>query len=173
MIADGAYVVARTPAAARIVSVAYDDGTTCAVRHTRQPAGGCPAMGFVEVRTKLPSRHAVAARVTARIARNAQGSFTLHVAFRARVAADVRHGAYWVMIRPPAGCSFGVQGHGVDRDVTAGTRVGAAIKLDRRTCRGAYEIDVEFRIPQRAALRGEGLRYPGTPVGSATAELIK
>jgi hypothetical protein len=167
------YLISQTPESRTLVSVTYADGSTCRVRHTISPYGGCPVKGFVPAAARAPSRRAVASRVTARIARNAQGSFTLHVAFRAGVAADVRHGAYWVTIRPPSGCSFGVQGHSIDRDVSAGTRVGAAIKIDRRSCRGFYDIEVEFRIPRRFSRFGQGLRYPGTPVGAASAELVK
>lgn len=167
------YLLSQTPESRTLVSVTYADGTTCRVRHTISPHGGCPAKGFAPVAARAPSRRAVAAPVTARIARNAQGSFTLHVAFRAGVAASVTRGAYWVTIRPPTGCSSGVQGHAIDRDVSAGTRVGAAIKLDRRSCRGFYAIDVEFRIPRRFSRLGQGLRYPGTPVGSTSAELVK
>jgi hypothetical protein len=167
------HLMSQTPESRTIVSVAYDDGTVCRVRHRLGPYGSCPAKGFAPVRARRPSRAAVAARVTARIARNAEGSFTLHVAFRARAAASTRLGGYNVTIRPPAGCAFGVQGHQIARDVTAGTRVGAAIKLDRRMCRGWYAIDVDYRVPRRFSLVGAGLAYPGTPVGSTSAELVK
>lgn len=167
------YLLAQTPQARGIETITYDDGTVCHVRHVAGSQGGCPAKGFVPLRVRQPSRAEVAAPVTARIARNAEGSFTLHIAFRARVAARQARAAYWVEIRPPAGCAFGVQGHAIERDVGAGRRVGAAIKLDRRTCAGSYEINVGYRIAQRRSVFGIGLHYPGTPVGSATAELVK
>jgi len=167
------YLIAPTPQARSIKTITYDDGTICAVKHQIGPIGGCPIKGEVPIRVRKPSRAQVAARVTARIARNAQGSFTLHVAFRGRVAASVARGSYWVTIRPPSGCIFGTQGHGIERDVTAGTRFGAAIKLDRRMCRGWYGIEVEFRIPRERSRFATGLRYPGTPVGATSAELVK
>jgi hypothetical protein len=168
------YLLSQTPESRTILSVAYDDGTVCRVRHQIGSAGGCPAKGFVALVVRQPTRAEVATPVRARIERNAEGSFTLHVAFRARVAARQARAAYWVEIRPPGGrCHWGIQGHAVDRDVAAGQRVGAAIKLDRRICRGTYRIELGYRIAQRRSVFGAGLHYPGTPVGTATARLVK
>jgi hypothetical protein len=172
---SGAYLIARTPAAMRIKTITYDDGTTCAVKPTMTRAGGCPAKGRVAMAVKLPSRAAVRTPMTARIERNDAGSFTLHVAFRARVAAEKARAAYVVMIRPErrAGCHQGPMSHTLERDVAAGQRVGAAMKMSRISCRGRYRIDLEYRVVRESPTIGTGLAYPGVLVGSARAELVK
>jgi hypothetical protein len=172
----GAWMIGRTPGADRIVSIAYDDGTTCPVRHPSR-FGGCPVKGYVPVKVRLPKRAEVATPVTARIERNDEGSFTLHVAFRARVAAEKRRAAYVVLIRAPRNgrCHRGLLSDELSRDVGAGQRVGAAIKLDRRSCAGRYRIELEYRVAKDSpsAVVGTGLAYPGTPVGAARATLVK
>jgi hypothetical protein len=174
MRAEDSYVISQTPSSRTLVTVAYDDGSVCRVRHVPGSAGGCPAKGFVALKVRRPTPAEVATPVTARIARNDEGSFTLHVAFRARVAAQKARASYWVEIHPPGGrCHAGTQGHAVERDVAAGQRVGAAIKLDRRMCRGTYRIALGYRVASRRAVFGTGLHYPGTPVGATTARLVK
>lgn len=174
---EGVFEVARTPTAARIVSVAYDDGTTCAVRHVPYArGGGCPAKGYVPVKVRRPTRAEVATPMTARIERNDEGSFTLHVAFRARVAAERAGAAYAVMIRPirSARCHRGsVVGHTLERDVAAGQRVGAAMKMDRTSCAGRYRIELSYRVANGGGIGGLGYAYPGVPVATARAELVK
>ncbi|HET6506695.1 MAG TPA: hypothetical protein VFG42_07890 [Baekduia sp.] len=175
MIARNAYIIGRTPGADRIVSVAYDDGTTCTVRHTMQPRGGCPAKGYAPVKVRVPTRAEVRTPMTARIERAPEGNFVLHVAFRARVAAEKSRATYTVMLRPTRGrhCHQGIIGHDLERDVAAGQRVGAAIKMSRISCRGRYRIDLVYRVVEDGSVFGTGFVYPGTPVASATARLVK
>lgn len=175
-IPDGAYELDRAPTARRIVAVSYDDGTTCVVAHgPDRRTGGCPLKGQVPVKVRLPRPSEVATPVSARIERNDEGSFTLHVAFRARVAAEKARAAYVVVIRPVRGprCRrTGIVSHTLERDVAAGQRVGAAMKMDRGSCSGRYRVDLDYRVAGTAPI-GMGYAYPGTPVGSAGAELVR
>ena len=63
--------------------------------------------------------------------------------------------------------------HTLERDVAAGQRVGAAMKMSRISCRGRYRIDLEYRVVRESPTIGTGLAYPGVLVGSARAELVK
>jgi hypothetical protein len=166
MIPRDAYRLDPAPAAATLVSVAYDDGTACTVR-----GATCAPKGYVPLKVRRPSRAEVATPVAARIERNAEGSFTLHVLFRARKTATQARAAYYVEVHPS--CQRAWTGHELERDVAAGQRVGAAIKIDRRSCAGRYRIDVEYRVPTPHPTFGTGLQWPGTRVGSATATLTK
>jgi hypothetical protein len=106
------------------------------------------------------------------VPRDARGRAVLHVAFRARVAAMGARAAYNVQVFPHGGggCQADITGHPLERDVAAGQHVGAAITLDGPSCAGGYRIELDYRIASRPPIWGEGLHYPGTPVGSASAQ---
>jgi hypothetical protein len=161
----------QTPSSRTILTVAYDDGTVCHVRHLPGSAGGCPAKGYVALRVRQPTRPEVATPVSARVTRDARGRAVLHVAFRARVATTGARAAYNVEVFPRGGggCQANISGHPLGRDVAAGQHVGVAIPLHGPPCARGYRIELDYRIASRRPIWGEGLHYPGTPVGSATA----
>jgi hypothetical protein len=170
MTSDDSYLLAQTPASQTSLTVTYDDGTVCHVRHQLGSAGGCPAKGYVPLRVRRPTPAEVATTVSARITRDARGRGVLHVAFRARVAAHGARAAYVVEVHPQGGgCRTGVTGHPLERDVAAGQRVGAAIELGGPPCANGYRVALDYRIASRRPIWGEGLHDPGTPVGSAMA----
>jgi hypothetical protein len=168
--ADDEYLVGRSPASLSIVQVRYDDGSVCHVRHGFSSDGGCPAVGLVPVRVRLPTRAAVATPMDIELHPGPKG--TADVSFRARVATTSARAAYYLMVYPPTqDCQqLGAVGNPIWRNVAVGQTVSVKPLLPGGDCRGPYRFVLSYRVQTvRSTTAGvTNLRYPGTIVATRT-----
>ncbi|HWH10375.1 MAG TPA: hypothetical protein VG165_04555 [Solirubrobacteraceae bacterium] len=173
------YTATQTPVGPVVVRVDYRDGTSCLVRASTKPAGGCPAHGPVAVSQPLPSPAAVTTPLHVTLT-GRDKTAVLHLSFRARVGVQSERTGYSFLIALPdwrhgpprpgrLRCATQL-GLDLDRDVRAGQTVHFAAPLSGEYCTGTYRIQLLYRVqpPHPSPGGAINLSYPGRLVGAAS-----